>query len=145
MSLICRVIATVWGIITVVVGTFIFGQSTTIAVMELLQKLWVCPPIIRIPTIWSSRLTVTSERWTTLICFAQMNVAFVCFFHVTIIYSVLNEKSQYVWVFISACKVLPGGSIASFRNYIFIFVFIYMCRLVHNTDEPVFMVRRNNF
>ncbi|XP_057699779.1 putative sodium-coupled neutral amino acid transporter 8 [Corythoichthys intestinalis] len=33
-----RVILTIWGIITVVVGAFIFGQSTTIAVMELLDK-----------------------------------------------------------------------------------------------------------
>ncbi|XP_042267678.1 putative sodium-coupled neutral amino acid transporter 8 [Thunnus maccoyii] len=33
-----RVILTVWGIITVVVGAFIFGQSTTIAIMELLHK-----------------------------------------------------------------------------------------------------------
>ncbi|XP_034725105.1 putative sodium-coupled neutral amino acid transporter 8 [Etheostoma cragini] len=33
-----RVILTVWGVITIVVGTFIFGQSTTIAVMELCHK-----------------------------------------------------------------------------------------------------------
>ncbi|XP_029354775.1 putative sodium-coupled neutral amino acid transporter 8 [Echeneis naucrates] len=33
-----RVILTVWGVITIVVGAFIFGQSTTIAVMELFQK-----------------------------------------------------------------------------------------------------------
>uniref|UniRef100_A0A3Q3D5I1 Solute carrier family 38 member 8 n=1 Tax=Hippocampus comes TaxID=109280 RepID=A0A3Q3D5I1_HIPCM len=33
-----RVVLTVWGIITIVVGAFIFGQSTTIAVMELLDK-----------------------------------------------------------------------------------------------------------
>ncbi|XP_059213809.1 putative sodium-coupled neutral amino acid transporter 8 [Centropristis striata] len=33
-----RVILTVWGIITIVVGAFIFGQSTTIAVMELCNK-----------------------------------------------------------------------------------------------------------
>ncbi|XP_029282802.1 putative sodium-coupled neutral amino acid transporter 8 [Cottoperca gobio] len=33
-----RVILTVWGVITIVVGAFIFGQSTTIAVMELCQK-----------------------------------------------------------------------------------------------------------
>ncbi|XP_070689142.1 putative sodium-coupled neutral amino acid transporter 8 [Pempheris klunzingeri] len=33
-----RVILTVWGIITVVVGAFIFGQSTTIAIMELIHK-----------------------------------------------------------------------------------------------------------
>ncbi|XP_029984605.1 putative sodium-coupled neutral amino acid transporter 8 [Sphaeramia orbicularis] len=33
-----RVILTVWGVITVVVGAFIFGQSTTIAVMELCNK-----------------------------------------------------------------------------------------------------------
>ncbi|XP_053179145.1 putative sodium-coupled neutral amino acid transporter 8 [Scomber japonicus] len=33
-----RVILTVWGIITIVVGAFIFGQSTTIAIMELLNK-----------------------------------------------------------------------------------------------------------
>nr|XP_033485716.1 putative sodium-coupled neutral amino acid transporter 8 [Epinephelus lanceolatus] len=33
-----RVILSVWGVITVVVGAFIFGQSTTIAVMELCNK-----------------------------------------------------------------------------------------------------------
>ncbi|XP_038558013.1 putative sodium-coupled neutral amino acid transporter 8 [Micropterus salmoides] len=33
-----RVILTVWGVITIVVGAFIFGQSTTIAVMEISQK-----------------------------------------------------------------------------------------------------------
>ncbi|XP_049574568.1 putative sodium-coupled neutral amino acid transporter 8 isoform X1 [Syngnathus scovelli] len=33
-----RLVLTVWGIITIVVGAFIFGQSTTIAVMELLAK-----------------------------------------------------------------------------------------------------------
>ncbi|XP_062405752.1 putative sodium-coupled neutral amino acid transporter 8 [Sardina pilchardus] len=33
-----RVLLTIWGVITVVVGVFIFGQSTTIAVMELLHK-----------------------------------------------------------------------------------------------------------
>ncbi|XP_042355015.1 putative sodium-coupled neutral amino acid transporter 8 [Plectropomus leopardus] len=34
-----RVILSVWGVITIVVGAFIFGQSTTIAVMELCNKL----------------------------------------------------------------------------------------------------------
>ncbi|XP_077420889.1 putative sodium-coupled neutral amino acid transporter 8 isoform X2 [Vanacampus margaritifer] len=33
-----KVVLTVWGILTIVVGAFIFGQSTTIAVMELLSK-----------------------------------------------------------------------------------------------------------
>ncbi|XP_063044197.1 putative sodium-coupled neutral amino acid transporter 8 [Engraulis encrasicolus] len=33
-----RLLLTVWGVVTVVVGVFIFGQSTTIAVMELLHK-----------------------------------------------------------------------------------------------------------
>ncbi|KAK1890818.1 putative sodium-coupled neutral amino acid transporter 8 [Dissostichus eleginoides] len=33
-----RVILTVWGVITIVVGSFIFGQSTTIAIMEIYQK-----------------------------------------------------------------------------------------------------------
>ncbi|XP_076144050.1 putative sodium-coupled neutral amino acid transporter 8 [Alosa pseudoharengus] len=33
-----RGLLTIWGVITVVVGVFIFGQSTTIAVMELLHK-----------------------------------------------------------------------------------------------------------
>ncbi|GAA6227841.1 putative sodium-coupled neutral amino acid transporter 8 [Lates japonicus] len=33
-----RVILTVWGVITIVVGAFIFGQSTTIAIMELFNK-----------------------------------------------------------------------------------------------------------
>lgn len=37
----CRVILTVWGVITIVVGAFIFGQSTTIAVMELCHKFWI--------------------------------------------------------------------------------------------------------
>uniref|UniRef100_A0AAV2LR58 Amino acid transporter transmembrane domain-containing protein n=1 Tax=Knipowitschia caucasica TaxID=637954 RepID=A0AAV2LR58_KNICA len=31
-------VLTVWGIITIVVGTFIFGQSTTIAIMDLIDK-----------------------------------------------------------------------------------------------------------
>ncbi|XP_072321194.1 putative sodium-coupled neutral amino acid transporter 8 [Eucyclogobius newberryi] len=31
-------VLTVWGIITVVVGSFIFGQSTTIAIMEIIDK-----------------------------------------------------------------------------------------------------------
>ncbi|XP_020797362.1 putative sodium-coupled neutral amino acid transporter 8 [Boleophthalmus pectinirostris] len=31
-------VLTVWGVITVVVGAFIFGQSTTIAIMELINK-----------------------------------------------------------------------------------------------------------
>ncbi|XP_068595062.1 putative sodium-coupled neutral amino acid transporter 8 [Brachionichthys hirsutus] len=33
-----KLMLTVWGVITIVVGTFIFGQSTTIAVMELFHK-----------------------------------------------------------------------------------------------------------
>lgn len=33
-----RVILSVWGVTTVVVGAFIFGQSTTIAIMELRDK-----------------------------------------------------------------------------------------------------------
>ncbi|XP_073321039.1 putative sodium-coupled neutral amino acid transporter 8 [Pagrus major] len=33
-----RAVLTVWGVITIVVGAFIFGQSTTIAIMELAQK-----------------------------------------------------------------------------------------------------------
>ncbi|XP_029900930.1 putative sodium-coupled neutral amino acid transporter 8 [Myripristis murdjan] len=33
-----RVLLSIWGVITVTVGAFIFGQSTTIAVMELLHK-----------------------------------------------------------------------------------------------------------
>ncbi|XP_071381319.1 putative sodium-coupled neutral amino acid transporter 8 [Centroberyx affinis] len=33
-----RLVLTVWGVITIVVGAFIFGQSTTIAVMELFRK-----------------------------------------------------------------------------------------------------------
>ncbi|XP_012993699.1 putative sodium-coupled neutral amino acid transporter 8 isoform X3 [Esox lucius] len=33
-----RVVCSVWGVITVIVGAFIFGQSTTIAVMELFHK-----------------------------------------------------------------------------------------------------------
>ncbi|KAM9408300.1 putative sodium-coupled neutral amino acid transporter 8 [Pholidichthys leucotaenia] len=34
-----RVTLTVWGVITIIVGAFIFGQSTTIAVMEVFHKL----------------------------------------------------------------------------------------------------------
>ncbi|XP_068430947.1 putative sodium-coupled neutral amino acid transporter 8 [Clinocottus analis] len=34
-----RVILSIWGVITIVVGAFIFGQSTTIAIMELCNKL----------------------------------------------------------------------------------------------------------
>ncbi|KAJ0002132.1 hypothetical protein NQD34_001928 [Periophthalmus magnuspinnatus] len=39
-SLICIScgVLTVWGVITIVVGAFIFGQSTTIAIMELINK-----------------------------------------------------------------------------------------------------------
>ncbi|XP_028299006.1 putative sodium-coupled neutral amino acid transporter 8 [Gouania willdenowi] len=33
-----RVILTAWGIVTIVVGAFIFGQSTTLAVMEIFNK-----------------------------------------------------------------------------------------------------------
>uniref|UniRef100_A0A8C8FIL0 Amino acid transporter transmembrane domain-containing protein n=1 Tax=Oncorhynchus tshawytscha TaxID=74940 RepID=A0A8C8FIL0_ONCTS len=33
-----RVVCTVWGVITVIVGAFIFGQSTTIAIMEIFHK-----------------------------------------------------------------------------------------------------------
>ncbi|XP_060924815.1 putative sodium-coupled neutral amino acid transporter 8 [Limanda limanda] len=33
-----KLILTVWGVITIVVGSFIFGQSTTIAIMELCDK-----------------------------------------------------------------------------------------------------------
>ncbi|XP_056135150.1 putative sodium-coupled neutral amino acid transporter 8 [Lampris incognitus] len=33
-----RVLLTTWGVITIVVGAFIFGQSTTIAIMELFHK-----------------------------------------------------------------------------------------------------------
>uniref|UniRef100_A0A3P8T5A2 Solute carrier family 38 member 8 n=1 Tax=Amphiprion percula TaxID=161767 RepID=A0A3P8T5A2_AMPPE len=34
-----RAVLTVWGVITIVVGAFIFGQSTTIAVMEIFQNI----------------------------------------------------------------------------------------------------------
>ncbi|XP_029623397.1 putative sodium-coupled neutral amino acid transporter 8 isoform X2 [Salmo trutta] len=34
-----RVVCTVWGVITVIVGAFILGQSTTIAIMEIFHKL----------------------------------------------------------------------------------------------------------
>ncbi|KAG9336990.1 hypothetical protein JZ751_030009 [Albula glossodonta] len=34
----CRVILTTWGGITLLCGAFIFGQSTTIAIMELFNK-----------------------------------------------------------------------------------------------------------
>lgn len=33
-----RLSLTAWGIITVVVGAFIFGQSTSLALMELIRK-----------------------------------------------------------------------------------------------------------
>ncbi|XP_017296371.1 putative sodium-coupled neutral amino acid transporter 8 isoform X2 [Kryptolebias marmoratus] len=35
-----RAVLTVWGVITIVVGVFIFGQSTTIAVMEVVHKFY---------------------------------------------------------------------------------------------------------
>nr|XP_020460078.1 putative sodium-coupled neutral amino acid transporter 8 [Monopterus albus] len=34
-----RVVLTAWGVVTLICGTFIFGQSTTIAVMQLLRKI----------------------------------------------------------------------------------------------------------
>lgn len=34
----CRAILTAWGVTTIVVGAFIFGQSTTLAVMEVFRK-----------------------------------------------------------------------------------------------------------
>ncbi|MEQ2240469.1 hypothetical protein ILYODFUR_015284 [Ilyodon furcidens] len=34
-----RVALTIWGVVTLICGAFIFGQSTTIAVMELLGKI----------------------------------------------------------------------------------------------------------
>uniref|UniRef100_A0A3Q2PCP5 Solute carrier family 38 member 8 n=1 Tax=Fundulus heteroclitus TaxID=8078 RepID=A0A3Q2PCP5_FUNHE len=34
----CRDALTIWGVVTIVVGAFIFGQSTTIAVMEIFHK-----------------------------------------------------------------------------------------------------------
>lgn len=33
-----RLSLTAWGVITVVVGAFIFGQSTSLALMELIRK-----------------------------------------------------------------------------------------------------------
>uniref|UniRef100_A0A3B5PWI6 Solute carrier family 38 member 8 n=1 Tax=Xiphophorus maculatus TaxID=8083 RepID=A0A3B5PWI6_XIPMA len=40
LSFVChrRDILTIWGVVTIVVGAFIFGQSTTIAVMEIFHK-----------------------------------------------------------------------------------------------------------
>lgn len=37
--LLSRVVLTVWGVVTLICGAFIFGQSTTIAVMQLLGKI----------------------------------------------------------------------------------------------------------
>ncbi|KAK2918191.1 putative sodium-coupled neutral amino acid transporter 8a [Channa argus] len=34
-----RVVLTVWGVVTLICGAFIFGQSTTIAIMQLLRKI----------------------------------------------------------------------------------------------------------
>uniref|UniRef100_A0A3P8T5P3 Solute carrier family 38 member 8 n=1 Tax=Amphiprion percula TaxID=161767 RepID=A0A3P8T5P3_AMPPE len=39
ITLMCVAVLTVWGVITIVVGAFIFGQSTTIAVMEIFQNI----------------------------------------------------------------------------------------------------------
>ncbi|XP_041747149.1 putative sodium-coupled neutral amino acid transporter 8 [Coregonus clupeaformis] len=39
VSLKTRVVLTTWGIITLICGAFIFGQSTTIAIMQLLTKI----------------------------------------------------------------------------------------------------------
>lgn len=38
ISVIFRNFLTGWGVVTVITGVFIFGQSTTIAVMELIHK-----------------------------------------------------------------------------------------------------------
>lgn len=43
-SLLSRVVLTVWGVVTLICGAFIFGQSTTIAVMQLIRKTWVHGP-----------------------------------------------------------------------------------------------------
>lgn len=52
-----RLILTVWGVVTIVVGAFVFGQSTTIAVMELVHQFWMLTPAC------SSWITVTSDLW----------------------------------------------------------------------------------
>lgn len=39
-----RVILTAWGAVTLLCGAFIFGQSTTIAVMQIMGKIWLLLP-----------------------------------------------------------------------------------------------------
>ena len=41
-----RVLLTGWGVVTIVVGAFIFGQSTTKAVMELFYEFWFSSAIL---------------------------------------------------------------------------------------------------
>lgn len=45
-----RVVLTVWGAVTVLCGAFIFGQSTTVAVMQILGKIW---RLLLTPPHWS--------------------------------------------------------------------------------------------
>lgn len=73
----CRLILTVWGVITIVVGAFIFGQSTTIAVMELFRKFWISQ--LFFTTICSSCFKVTSELSVMLTFFFFCTTeSFVC-------------------------------------------------------------------
>lgn len=59
-SLLSRVVLTVWGVVTLICGAFIFGQSTTIAVMQLIRKTWVHGPEGERETVlvWSQRQVV---------------------------------------------------------------------------------------
>lgn len=64
-----RSILIVWAVITIVVGAFIFGQSTTIAVMELLNKYWTPQPSGF--TFTPGYYSVTLEESSFLAMFAQ--------------------------------------------------------------------------
>lgn len=74
-----RSILIVWAIITIVVGSFIFGQSTTIAVMELLNKYWTPQPTMHLVTsVWLLKNRVSSSCLHSVNCLLQ-NVLFVVF------------------------------------------------------------------
>lgn len=51
-----RITLTIWGAVTLICGAFIFGQSTTVAVMELLGKIWP----LREPSVNKSELFCSS-------------------------------------------------------------------------------------
>lgn len=100
-----RLILIIWGIITIVVGAFIFGQTTTIAVMELVHQFWMFTPAC------SSCFTVTSEQSETLGSFAQLKVAFlkkklflVVFSSTLCIQDICENAKIFLCVMLTGCK-----------------------------------------